>query len=62
MNTTLTTADGLSLHLHHWPVAGMARGTVLLVHGLGEHVGRYAQVAKQLNDSSWNVIGHDHRG
>ena len=41
MTPTLTTADGLQLHLHDWPRAA-PRGTVLIVHGLGEHVGRYA--------------------
>ena len=62
MNPTLTTADGLSLHVQHWPATGAARGTVLIVHGLGEHVGRYAHVARHLNGLGWNVVGHDHRG
>lgn len=39
-----------------------ARGTVLLVHGLGEHVGRYEHLAAQLNDWGWHVVGHDQRG
>ncbi|HEX6706911.1 MAG TPA: alpha/beta hydrolase [Albitalea sp.] len=62
MNTTLTTADGLSLHAQHWPTPTLGRGTVLLVHGLGEHVGRYARVAHHLNEWGWNVVGYDHRG
>jgi alpha-beta hydrolase superfamily lysophospholipase len=62
MNPTLTTADGLSLHVQHWPAPGAARGTVLIVHGLGEHIGRYAHVARHLNGLGWNVVGHDHRG
>lgn len=64
---TLRTADGLTLHLQRWPViagagAGAARGTVQLVHGLGEHIGRYAWLAQQLNAAGWHVVGHDHRG
>lgn len=39
-----------------------ARGTVLIVHGLGEHIGRYESVAARLNSWGWNVVGHDQRG
>jgi alpha-beta hydrolase superfamily lysophospholipase len=35
---------------------------VVLVHGLGEHVGRYAHVADALTADGWRVVGHDHRG
>jgi alpha-beta hydrolase superfamily lysophospholipase len=59
---SLTTADGLRLHLRHWPAPAGARGTVQIVHGLGEHIGRYAAVAATLNAAGWNVVGHDQRG
>jgi len=62
MDKSITTADGLRLHLLHWPAAEPARGTVLIVHGLGEHSGRYAHVAAQLNLAGWHVLGYDHRG
>jgi alpha-beta hydrolase superfamily lysophospholipase len=62
MNTSLTTSDGLSLHIQHWPAAPPARGTVLIVHGLGEHTMRYQHVARHLTDRGWNVVGYDHRG
>jgi alpha-beta hydrolase superfamily lysophospholipase len=58
----LTTGDGLQLHLRHWPAPAGARGTVQIVHGLGEHIGRYAAVAAALNAAGWNVVGHDQRG
>jgi alpha-beta hydrolase superfamily lysophospholipase len=58
---TLTTDDGLALRLREWPLTG-ARGTVLLVHGLGEHAGRYDRVAARLNRAGWRVVGYDHRG
>jgi alpha-beta hydrolase superfamily lysophospholipase len=61
METTLTADDGTRLHVREWPHAA-PRGTVFLVHGLGEHTGRYAHVAKHLNDAGWRVVGHDHRG
>lgn len=46
-----TAADGENLALHEWPVAADTplRGLVVLVHGLGEHAGRYGAVAEQLN-------------
>jgi alpha-beta hydrolase superfamily lysophospholipase len=66
MPETLTTDDGLALHWRRWPThessPEAARGTVLLVHGLGEHIGRYEHVAARLNAWGWNVAGFDHRG
>jgi alpha-beta hydrolase superfamily lysophospholipase len=62
MQTSLHTPDGVSLHLRHWAPGQAARGTVLLVHGLGEHIGRYAHVAAHLNAGGWHVVGYDQRG
>lgn len=59
---TLQTSDGLPLQLRHWPLDGASRGTVLIVHGLGEHIGRYAHVAAHLNACGWQVTGYDQRG
>ena len=63
---TLVTSDGLKLHLQRWPcsdpVQGQAHGTVQIVHGLGEHIGRYAALAQALNAAGWHVAGHDQRG
>lgn len=59
---TITTDDGLKLHTRHWPAAAPARGQVLIVHGLGEHIERYAHVAAALNAAGWEVHGWDHRG
>ena len=61
MERTLTTPDGARLHLREWPCDG-ARGTVHLVHGLGEHIGRYEALATALAGRRWRVVGHDHRG
>ena len=48
MPLSLRTADGLTLALGEWAPATASRGTVLVVHGLGEHMGRYAHVAAAL--------------
>ena len=52
---------GMALVRRDWPSAD-ARGTIVIVHGLGEHIGRYAHVAARLNASRWNVVGYDQRG
>jgi len=61
MLPTAHTRDGLALHLREWSVAEPL-GTVLVVHGLGEHIGRYAHVAAALNAAGWRVVGYDQRG
>ncbi|HEY2976676.1 MAG TPA: alpha/beta hydrolase [Burkholderiaceae bacterium] len=58
----LHTLDDLPLHVRQWAVKSPARGLVLLVHGLGEHIGRYAALAAWLNRANWDVAGYDHRG
>ena len=51
------------LAVYDWPAPeGALRGRVLLVHGLGEHMGRYAHVAEQLRSWGFAVRGYDHYG
>lgn len=61
---TLTGHDGLPLHWREWgaDLSRPPRGVVLIVHGLGEHIGRYADAAARLNDRGWHVAGYDQRG
>lgn len=54
--------DGVALALRRWAPAGAPRGTILLVHGLGEHVGRYEHVALAIAQRGWTVLGYDQRG
>jgi alpha-beta hydrolase superfamily lysophospholipase len=60
----LSTRDGLKLFVKHWPLNADTppTGIALLVHGLGEHLGRYEEVAQQLNQAGWAVMGYDQRG
>lgn len=58
---SLRADDGTALHLYRWPGQGL-RGTVLIVHGLGEHGGRYAHVAAWLAERGFAAVGYDHRG
>jgi len=59
---TFTASDGENLAVQDWPLDGPARATVLLVHGLGEHVGRYDTLARRLNAWGYAVRGYDQYG
>ena len=54
--------DGVELRTLRWPSHGTAWAEVLLVHGLGEHAGRYDRVARQMAEAGIGVNGYDHRG
>lgn len=53
--------DGTQLHAVSWNVEHPV-GVICLVHGLGEHSGRYDHVAKFFNDNKMSVYAFDHRG
>lgn len=53
--------DGTRLFVADWPGTGNRNGIVLM-HGLGEHCGRYAHVARFFNACGWAVRTYDHRG
>jgi alpha-beta hydrolase superfamily lysophospholipase len=65
------TADGADLLVRHWPAdeadagsawAGSPWASVLLVHGLGEHSGRYEHVGDQMAAAGLDVQAYDQRG
>lgn len=57
-------ADGTKLFLHCWRLSAGTekKGSVLLVHGLGEHGGRYGHVAHLFNELGFEAWANDHRG
>jgi alpha-beta hydrolase superfamily lysophospholipase len=57
-----TSSDGLSIACEKWSGHQAPRGIVQIAHGLGEHMGRYAELAKVLVDDEFVVYGNDHRG
>jgi alpha-beta hydrolase superfamily lysophospholipase len=62
--STYTASEGDNLAVQDWPLPdGVAmRGLVVLVHGLGEHAGRYDGVAQRLNSWGFTVRGYDQYG
>lgn len=50
------------LHLRTWNPPSAAKGTVWLVHGIGEHSGRYDSAARVLAARGIVVHAHDQRG
>ena len=58
----LEAADGTQLAGREWRPAGEAEHHVLLVHGLGEHLGRYEYLGESLAEQGVRVVGVDLRG
>ena len=60
---TLKTADGLDLFVRRWQADGVPhRWTFVIVHGLGEHGGRYRHLAEWFAPRGATVYAMDHRG
>lgn len=54
---------GLSLQGYHWPSnADSARAAIVIVHGLGEHSGRYDHVGSYFIELGYEVFAFDHEG
>jgi alpha-beta hydrolase superfamily lysophospholipase len=57
-----TAADGARLALRRAPSAGPARAALILLHGFGDHSGRYGDVAAWLAGHGISVYALDQRG
>ena len=56
------TNDRLEIYSKTWLPSGKARGVVCLVHGVGEHIGRYQADGEALADAGYIMAGFDQRG
>lgn len=56
------TGDGLELFARDWRPLAEPRAVICLVHGLGEHSGRYSRVAGFLNGTGCALLALDLRG
>ncbi len=53
---------GIVFHEVLWKPASAVRGIILIVHGIGEHSGRYQHVADFFNSHGYLVASYDQRG
>ncbi|HVG19737.1 MAG TPA: lysophospholipase [Blastocatellia bacterium] len=58
---TIATSDGLRLYVRRRQVEP-ARACVIIVHGFGEHSGRYGALTDHLTSRCYSVVAYDHRG
>jgi len=56
------TFDRLQLFGQSWQPEDQSRAVVCLIHGLGEHSGRYGHVADRLTQAGYSVFAFDLRG
>ena len=59
----ISAADGTMLYVTDYMLpAAQVRGSIVLMHGLGEHSGRYRHLASFFNECGLSVRTYDHRG
>lgn len=58
----LTSSDGLCIACARWDSRGPARAVVQIAHGMGEHMGRYADTVDALVAAGLTIYANDHRG
>jgi acylglycerol lipase len=56
-----TNQTGTQIRSLHWPVE-QPRAVIALIHGQGEHIGRYDHLAHWFNQSGVAVMGYDQQG
>lgn len=57
-----TTKDNLKIFGQEWKPDGKVKGAIALVHGLGEHSGRYKHVAEAFAAAGFSLTAFDLRG
>lgn len=57
-----TSYDGLKMHSKGWTPEKEPKAVVCLIHGLGEHIGRYEHVGAAFVEAGYAMLGFDLRG
>lgn len=57
----LKSIDGAEIFCRLWDDVPDAKGVIQLLHGMGEHAGRYDRFARYLNSRGYIVFADDHR-
>ncbi len=56
------TRDGVDIFAQGWEPDGRTKAVVCLVHGLGEHIGRYNNMGGAFTKAGYALFGFDQRG
>jgi len=55
--------NGINFYIRGWdPTNNRPKALLSLIHGLGEHTGRYLHVGKSMTDDGYALVGFDLRG
>ena len=54
--------DGITFFMQGWEPDSAPEALLALIHGLGEHTGRYAHVGRVMTDAGYALAGFDLRG
>jgi alpha-beta hydrolase superfamily lysophospholipase len=54
--------DGLTMYSKGWAPEKDSKAVICLIHGLGEHIGRYEHVGAAFADAGYALLGFDLRG
>jgi acylglycerol lipase len=60
--TNIKTSDDTDFFVRGWEPDTKPKALVALIHGLGEHTGRYEHVAKAMTSAGYAMVGFDLRG
>jgi acylglycerol lipase len=55
-------SDGVGVYCREWTPTGPLKGTLCIIHGVGEHCGRYDHIAEQFGSAGYATFGFDLRG
>ncbi len=58
---SMSATDGLKLNVKHWPLDA-PRAVMAVIHGMGEHSGRYSHLAEYFVEKRFAVLAMDQRG
>lgn len=61
-NFSWKASNGETLYGQKWLSTDNPTAIIILIHGLGEHIGRYAHVAEYFVQKNISIYGFDHRG
>ena len=59
---TFSSITGIILQRRLWLPEGEPKAILQLVHGMAEHIDRYDETARRMNEAGFAVVGHTHLG